>query len=126
MRKIELLPDGSIFLGSGHCYTIAQCKEWAIANFAEEARPDFTFFLEDEDERGFSCVWVSNTGTRIVLVDGEMQPTEVIDDFVAIGSGAAYALGAMEAGADVVQAIEIAALRDPNTSAPIHTYTFEE
>lgn len=126
VKKIETLPDGSVFLGSGHLYTIAQCKHWAEANFAEEARPDFSYYLEDTDERGFSCLWISEDGDTVILLDGELGPTEVIDDFVAIGSGAAYALGAMEAGADVVRAVEIACERDPSTSAPIHTHTFED
>ena len=126
VKKIETLPDGSVFLGSGHLYTIAQCKHWAEAGFDEDARPDFTYYLEDTDDRGFSCVCISADGEQVILIDGEMGPIEVIDDFVAIGSGAAYALGAMEAGADVVRAVEIACLRDPSTSAPIHTYTIGE
>ena len=124
VKKIETLPDGSVFLGSGHLYTIAQCKHWAELEFDEHERPDFSYYLEDTEDRGFSCIWISADGEKVILIDGEMGPIEVIDDFVAIGSGAAYALGAMEAGADVVRAIEIACERDPSTSAPIHTHTF--
>jgi ATP-dependent protease HslVU (ClpYQ) peptidase subunit len=126
VKKIETLSDDSVFLGSGHLYTIAQCKHWAEQHFVEDARPDFSYYLEDPEDRGFSCLWISADGDTIILLDGEMGPTEVIDDFVAIGSGAAYALGAMEAGADVVRAVEIACERDPSTSAPIHTHTFED
>ena len=126
VKKIETLPDGSVFLGSGHLYTIAQCKHWAELGFDEHERPDFSYYLEDTEDRGFSCLWISADGAKVILIDGEMGPTEVIDDFVAIGSGAAYALGAMEAGADVVRAVEIACERDPSTSAPIHTHTCGE
>lgn len=126
VNKIEKLPDGSFFMGSGHLHTIAQCKHWAEKQWLEKFRPDFSYFLEDEDERGFSCFHVSADGTRVIMVDGELSPTEVMDDFVAVGSGAAYALGALEAGAEIVQAIEIACARDPNSSAPIHTHIIED
>lgn len=125
MNKIERLDDGSFFLGSGHCYTIASAKNWARKGFEEKHRPDFTFFLEDEDDRGFSCLWISKDGRKVILIDGEMAPTEVLDDYMAVGSGAAYAMGALDAGKTAKEAVEVACQRDTSTSAPIHTYQFE-
>lgn len=124
--KIEKLPDGSIFLGSGHLYTIGQCRVWAKNGWDERKRPDFTFYLEDTDERDFSCLHISKDGERVILVDAEMCPVEVINDFMAIGSGASYALGAMEAGATPLEAVQIACKHDGNSCLPLTTYTFKE
>lgn len=125
-NKIEVLADGSVFLGSGHLCTIAQCRHWAKHSWKEEKRPDFSFYLEDVDERGFSCLHISKDGTKIVLIDGELHPIEVLDDYVGIGSGASYAIGAMDAGASAEEAIKIACDRDGNSCLPVQTYTFEE
>lgn len=126
MEKIEKLPDGSVFLGSGHLFPIGQCRLWAVAGFTVDEEPDWSYFQEDPDDRGFQCVHISADGNTVTMVDGELSPIVVLDDFVAIGSGAAYAIGALEAGADVVRAVEIAAMRDPSTSAPITTHVFED
>lgn len=125
-NKIEVLADGSVFLGSGHLCTIAQCKNWARHGFDEEYRPDFSFYLEDTAERGFSCLHISKDGKKVILIDGELNPLEVLDPYMGVGSGASYALGAMDAGASVVEAVEIACNRDGNSCLPIQTHTFKE
>lgn len=121
--KVEVLPNGWLFLGSGHTYTINQCRAWAQAEWDEDERPDFTMFLEDPGEYGFGCVAVTPEGT-VWMVDEEMSPMVVLDEYVAVGSGAGYALGAMDAGADAMKALKIAAARDPSTSAPYTTKEF--
>jgi hypothetical protein len=126
VNKIEHLSNGGVFLGSGHCRTIQQAKQWAEVGFAQDSEPDWSYYLEAPEDRDFQCIFVEAGGTVVWMIDGELSPMRVIDDYVAVGSGAAYALGAMDAGADPVRAVEIAAERDPSTSAPIHTYTFEE
>lgn len=42
--------------------------------------------------------------------------------FFAGGSGAAYAIGALKAGASAKEAVEIAAECDPHTGKPVNTY----
>lgn len=119
--KIEFLePIGYYFLGSGHCYTIGQCRLWAESGFAADRAPDWDILLSDPDEYGFSCVVIDPLTNRVWLIDDEMVPNLVTDRFVAVGSGADCALGALDAGATVQQALEIAAARDPNTSGPFH------
>jgi hypothetical protein len=125
-NKIERLADGRFFMGSGHCHTIGLMKRWAEKKFAETARPDFGVLLSDTDEFGSSCLIVSKDGSEVWLVDDEMQPIEVTDDYVAVGSGAAYALGALDAGATVADALRIAAARDPSTSGPFHVVSVED
>ena len=117
-HKIERLKDGRVFLGSGHCNTIGQMRRWAEKNFAETHRPDFGVLLSDLDEYGSSCLIISKDGEEVLLVDDEMEPLEVNDDYIAIGSGASFAIGAMDAGAEAQAAVAIAAQRDPSTSGP--------
>lgn len=120
VNKIERLKDGSYFLGSGHCLTIGLTRRWAEKQFAETDRPEYGPIFEDADEFGFSCLWISKDGSKVVLIDDEMEPTELMDDYVAVGSGASYVIGAMDAGADVIKAVGIACARDGSTSAPVN------
>ena len=118
-RKIERLTDGRYFLGSGHLLTIGKAKRWAEVNFAEDERPDFEeLFGACAEEFAFSCIVIALDGTAI-LIDDEMEPQPVCDDYLAIGSGSAYAVGAMDAGASAERAVLIACSRDLYTSAPV-------
>lgn len=49
---------------------------------------------------------------------------EIEGDFAAIGSGAQFAIGAMEMNASARQAVRIACRRDMNTRTPVHTLQF--
>ena len=119
-NKIERLKDGRYFLGAGNCYTIGATKRWAEVNFDPEARPEeYGCIFSDPDEYSFSCLIVSKDGATVTIVDDEMEPLEMTDDYMAVGSGAAYALGAMDNGATALQAVEIACQRDGSTSAPV-------
>jgi len=115
--KIEKLANGFWFMGSGHCYTISLCRQWAASSFQDT--PDWSMFLDSDEDMGFSCLVVSKHGDKVWLIDDEMTVNEILDEVAAVGSGAAYALGAMDAGASMGTALEIAASRDPNTSAPM-------
>jgi len=119
--KIERLSDGRYFLGAGHLLTIGMTKDWAESNFRSDAKPAYSEVLSDAEEYGFSCLIVSKDGDRVFLVDNETHPVEVLDDFLAVGSGAQYAVGAMLAGADVVQAVEIAISKDGNSGGPVRS-----
>ena len=120
-NKIEQLKNGWIFLGSGHCLPILLTRLWAEVGFQEEHRPDYSTVLEDLDEYDFSCLCIDPTGQTVYLVDGEVAPTKVFDEYVAIGSGGAYALGAMDSGASALEAMDIAIGRDINSSGPVRT-----
>lgn len=120
VAKIERLKNGSYFLGSGNCFTIGITKRWAETGFAESKRPEYGVMFEDPDEYGFSCLVISQDGNTITLIDNEMQPTLILDDYAAVGSGGAFAIGALDAGATVEQALDIACQRDSSTSHPVH------
>jgi hypothetical protein len=117
-HKIERLKDGRYFLGSGHCHTIGLMRRWAEKKFAETARPECGVLLSDVDEYAATCLVISEDGEEVWLVDDEMEPMVIDDYYIAIGSGASYAMGALDAGASACAAVAIAANRDPSTSAP--------
>ena len=120
MNKIERLKNGDYFLGAGNCYTIGITKRWAETGFSEKLRPEYGAIFADPDEYTFSCLVVSSDGSAVTLIDDEMQPLSVLDDYVAIGSGAAYCIGALDAGASALRAVEIACDRDGSVSRPIN------
>lgn len=120
VNKIEKLANNWYFLGSGHCYSISLVRDWARVGFQEQHRPDFSLVLEDPDEYTFSCLCISPNGETVYLIDDEMTPCKVYDDYVAVGAGAAYALGALDAGASALAAMKVAISRDINTSEPVH------
>lgn len=123
-HKIERLADGRYFLGSGHLLTIGKARRWAEAGFAEARRPDFDeLFAEGCEDFAFSAVVIGPDG--VVLIDDEMEPQPIFDDYFAIGSGAAYAVGAMDAGMGVEDAVRVACRRDVNTSEPIDVERIE-
>lgn len=121
-RKIERLRDGRIFLGSGHLFTIAAARSWAEYGYNEKYRPKESFevlFGERADDFRFSCLIMKPDLTDIILLDDEMHPQPVFDEFLAIGSGGAYALGALKAGATPTRAIEIAIECDGASGGPV-------
>ena len=120
VSKIERLKDGRYFLGSGHLLTIGKARRWADKHFAEKYRPEFgEMFCHDSDDYRFTCLVISPDGQRVVLIDDEMEPQIVLDDLLAIGTGGAYALGAMEAGMSPCDALRIAIKLDGNSGGPI-------
>lgn len=124
--KIEVLKNKGYFLGSGHSYGIGLAKKWAEAGFKEDKRPDFTIFLEDPDTYSFACLVIHSSGDYVWRIDDEMTPILISDEYAGVGSGAAYAIGALDAGADVITALQIAANRDPSTSGPFDIKIIEE
>jgi ATP-dependent protease HslVU (ClpYQ) peptidase subunit len=61
---------------------------------------------------------VKPDGTAWLLNEAfDFEPVE--NEFIAIGSGAAYAMGAMACGRTAVQSLKVAARFDVSTSAPI-------
>lgn len=62
-------------------------------------------------------------GSVYTIVDGQWIKFE--SDFYAIGSGGDFAIGAMAAGFDAYQAVQVAAAFDPGTRGPFQAIGFE-
>lgn len=126
-NKIENLPNGSYFLGSGHLWTIAATRRWAETGFVESKRPEYgVMFTEDRDDYSFSCLVISKDGKRTWLIDDEMEPIEIFDNIIGLGTGGMAARAARLAGATVEQAIEIAIECDTNSGGPVRTLTIKD
>lgn len=122
-NKIERLPNGDFFLGSGHLLTIGAVRRWAIADFDEDERPEFGVMFDTDlrEDYSFSCLVVSSDGERTWLIDDEMERIEIFDNIIGLGSGGGYAAAARMAGATVANAIEIAIHYDSNSGGPVKT-----
>lgn len=73
----------------------------------------------DKDDHTFEALVMD--GGFILYYDNELVPLIVDEPFYAIGSGSAYAIGAMDAGASPQRAVELAILRDECSGPPIVT-----
>jgi hypothetical protein len=62
-------------------------------------------------------------GSEIILWDNHLAPIKIFDPVYSIGSGAGYALGAIDAGVSLEKALEIASKRDINTKPPFLDFT---
>ena len=56
----------------------------------------------------------------IWVYESTVIPARIEQDFFAVGTGAGYAIAAMHLGKSPQEAVEIAALFDPNTRGPVH------
>jgi ATP-dependent protease HslVU (ClpYQ) peptidase subunit len=73
--------------------------------------------FEPEKKESFDAIVVDRGD--IFLYETTLIPIRIEADFYAIGSGAQYAMGALSAGADIKEAILIAAHHDPDTRGPV-------
>ena len=71
----------------------------------------------DKEEHTFEALVMD--GGFLFYFDNELVPLTVDEPYYAIGSGAAYAIGAMDAGASPQRAVELALARDECSGPPI-------
>jgi hypothetical protein len=95
---------GSLFGGAGNVEQILKMFEW-FRN--PDMKPDWKF------ETDFAILQLSHEG--LFLWGPEMIAMPVGLPYYAVGSGAEYALGAMECGAPADEAIRVAHKFDPYT-----------
>lgn len=79
--------------------------------------------LNRTDEGGYELGILAIIGQRIYEITDDLTWIRNTTGTYAIGSGYAFALGAMDMGATPREAIEVAATRDPNTGGKIHELT---
>lgn len=77
------------------------------------------------EEYSFSCLVISEDGTRTWLLDDELEPIEIYDDIIGLGSGGGYAAAARMAGATIERSIEIAIVRDSNSGGPVRVHAIQ-
>lgn len=72
----------------------------------------------------FEAVVLTRKG--LFTYDHWCRPEIVTTPFYAVGSGVKAALGAMHAGADAVNAVDIACLIDPYSKPPVMSYRIDQ
>lgn len=107
--------NGSVIGYAGNVEQALQFIEWRRH---PDTKPTFS-------EPSFEILELTSDG-RLMWWGSEMIAVPIEDDHYAIGSGAAYALGAMAAGATVKEAIQIAAMYDANTGTEVQTLTLSK
>lgn len=112
--KIEKRGD-VIFAGTGTANHLQPLIEW----YEKGANPNDYPKFQDTD----------NWSRLIVVKDGicleylkDPYPIPVMQKFMAFGSGANYAIGAMQMGADAIKAVEVASLHDDGCGFGVEFY----
>ena len=117
-HKVKRLKDGGLIGSSGKLADILKIQRWADSGFADDDKPEFG---EDGE---FECLVVTGAGA-VYLLDEEMELMPFHDPFIAVGTGGPYAMAAMHCGKSPAEAVEVAAVFDANTSAPVETFRVE-
>lgn len=82
----------------------------------KERPPEALAHLFDEGEDFEALIW---TGKKLFEANRLCRLVEIEDKYYAIGSGAPYALAAMDCGKSAAEAIRIACRRDNNSGLPV-------
>jgi len=80
------------------------------------ALAEIGYKMDESDKATFSCLLVANGEVFLIESDGTVMHHQ--SGIYGIGSGGSYAVGALYAGASMMQALETAALNDAFTSGP--------
>ena len=104
----------SIYGGCGSSADILKFFAWRRGG----DRPEFS------DDASFDVIELNKQG--MFFWDKDLIVIPIEEKIYAIGSGGAFAMGALAAGADPVKALKIAAKYDPNTRAPFDSMDLKE
>jgi ATP-dependent protease HslVU (ClpYQ) peptidase subunit len=97
----------------GVCGTLTHCIKFV--EWMKHGTPPV--YAYDKEVNTFEALVLSADG--LTYYDKELVAIELFDDVVAIGSGSAFAIGAIDAGASLQKAVEIAADRDEYSGLPV-------
>lgn len=108
---------GSLLGCAGASAAIALFKAWYEAG--AEDRSAVPLLADPNDAGSFNVLELRN-GTEFYGWWAECVPIELGDrNYMAIGCGAQYALGALEAGMGAQDAVRVAIKYDPNSIGPV-------
>lgn len=120
IHKIKEGPFAGSLLGitSSQPGMAEQLKQWITEGMDKEAfapsQPDFEALLVKPD------------GEIFLFVDAYYPSGPLVGDVFTIGSGKKYALGALRAGANPIQAVEVAIRCDSMCGGPVAALTLHE
>lgn len=113
---------GCLWVGAGSSDKLSQFHLWTVGR---AKRPAFEKReTDDGDTTKMEVLQVRKDG--IYLWCNDSIPDFVDSPFFAVGSGGAYAMGALSSGKGPLEALEIAAKWDSGTRGPFHELTFAD
>lgn len=115
-HKLVRLKNGAVAGGAGDAMRLIQFLDWLDG---EGALPDF----EAKDKENDIEVLVAHPSGDLVVYNGLGQPMHLDEKHWAIGSGADFALAAMDFGKTAVEAVEYASRRDSGTGHGVESMT---
>lgn len=110
--KIFPVGENTYLTGAGYYDDIVEVAKWMSEGAKEEKKPDIAGRAEEGKDSDFLLV---ENGVAYWLTTPFLRKVEVTNEFIALGTGRRYALGALEAGATVEEALAIAAKYDEYT-----------
>lgn len=102
MTKIARCPDGSLIGWAGFAMHGVRLVRWAMDGF-----DPLRFPVYPDGSKWASLYRILPDG-RVLCYENHPEPLPLHDARIAAGTGGAYAMGAMAAGADARTAVEIA------------------
>lgn len=112
--KIFHLGGGCYLAGAGIYDQIIEVVTWIVQGADEDKKPKL-----DTAEDASDILIVEESGKAYWLTWPFLRRVELNEPFVAVGSGAEYAVGAMAMGASAKRAVSIATRFDPYTGKGI-------
>lgn len=122
--KIFPLKSGGYVTGAGYYDDIVEVAKWMDEGSKEDNKP--TLADRDEDAKDSDFIYVDKEGTPYWLTSPFLRMIPIQETFYAVGSGGLIALGALEAGATVARALQIAAKYDPATGTKHSIISFPQ
>lgn len=123
---------GVLIAGSGIVWRIQdivkQCEKMALENTSPRLWPFIASnFYDAHHDRASddtpSCLLIEQSTGNVVWLEGpRFKPVTFPHDYLSIGSGRDFALGAMAQGATAQKAIEIACSLDTYSGGPVVAY----
>jgi len=102
--------------GAGEAGAVQAVMRWVEAGMYVEDYPE----VDDDPE----LLMVSMAG-QVYVLQGSPHAVEIASPQVAVGTGRAYAMAAMHLGCTAEQAVEVAAMFDPECGHGVDTLSWE-
>lgn len=122
VNKVFRFKNGSCLTGAGYIDDVAEVAYWISKGCKESSKPDLSGRDTDKDS---DFLLIDSAGVAYWLTCPFLRRVEVTDTFFTLGSGAQYAMGALEAGATPSEALAIAARHDQATGHDFDIVTFK-
>lgn len=105
--------------GAGNAEDVVAFLAWVKSGMFEGDKPVFGL----DKQISLSAICINKRGS-IFCFDDKLFPMKIKAKFYSLGSGSAFAMGAMQFGATAKEAVEVAKKLDTCTGGKIKTFSF--